>query len=459
MKRRSVRLPLLTVLIATVTLVAANAPTLASAAPSVGAASVSAPSFHSADGLTLDSVTSTDPRLWRLTVSTDALAQPVKVNVLLPTGYASSDRRYPSLYLEYGTSGTVDDWLTKGNAEAATASYPMIVVIPDSGYNGNGGSWFTNWVDQHTPLGTANWETFHINQLIPFIDTNLRTINSRSERAIAGLSQGGFGATSYAARHPDLFGAVASFSGAPDIESNPVVKAGGTAIISATASGLDGVQPNAFFGDPILNDINWQGHNPANLVTNLRDTNIRLWTGNGLPGPLDTPASALSAGAAIESVVHLSTLSFAQVAKAAHVPYVLDDYGPGTHSWPYWARDLIQWLPHLAQVLTSPAAAPTSISYRSVDKTWSQWGWTVANHRFATQAFSGLSNASARGFTFRGRSATVTTPPVYAPGSRHTLSVSGGRAPATAVADRSGRLSIAVRSGLLNRPVVVAVGA
>lgn len=418
-----------------------------------------APGFHSADGLTVDSATSTDPRLWRLTVSTAALARPVKINVLLPVGYADTARRYPTMYLEYGTSGTVDDWLTAGNAEAATAPYPMIVVIPDSGYDGNGGSWFTNWVDQHTALGRANWETFHINQLIPFIDANLRTVAARADRAIAGLSQGGFGATSYAARHPDLFGAVASFSGAPDIDSNPVVKVGATAIISATASALDGVEPNAFFGDPITDDINWQGHNPANLVTNLQDTDIALWTGNGLPGPLDTPSTAVSSGALIEGAVHLSTLSFAQVAKAAHVRYTLDDYGPGTHTFAYWARDLAQWLPHLAQLFAEPAPAPTTISYRSIDSTWTQWGWTVANHRPQAQAFSSLTGASARGFTFEGTSADVTTAPSYLPGSVHAIHLTGGSGPSTAVADTSGRLSIAVRAAAGRHRVVVEVAA
>ena len=63
------------------------------------------------------------------------------------------------------------------------------------------------------------WETFHIDQLIPWIDHNLRTVADRRGRAIAGLSQGGFCSMSYAARHPDLFGVALSFSGAPTSRS------------------------------------------------------------------------------------------------------------------------------------------------------------------------------------------------------------------------------------------------
>ena len=61
------------------------------------------------------------------------------------------------------------------------------MVLPEAGYDGNGGSWFTNWVDQHAALGTANWETFEAQQVIGFIDANLRTKATRSARAVAGL--------------------------------------------------------------------------------------------------------------------------------------------------------------------------------------------------------------------------------------------------------------------------------
>jgi S-formylglutathione hydrolase FrmB len=51
-------------------------------------------------------------------------------------------------------------------------------------------------------------------ELVPWIDATYRTIAARRGRAIAGVSMGGYGALSYAARHPDTFAAAASFSGA-----------------------------------------------------------------------------------------------------------------------------------------------------------------------------------------------------------------------------------------------------
>ena len=401
-----------------------------------------APAFHDSAGLTVDSATQTDARTWHLVVETASLSRPVRVNVLLPEGYSAGSDRYPVLYLFHGTSGGADDWLDAGHAEAATDPYPMIVVMPDAGYANDGGGWFTNWVDQQTSLGASNWETFHVDQLVPWVDANLRTIADRSERAIAGLSQGGFGSFSYAARHPDLFSSAASFSGAPDIASSPVVQAAAGLVICGTASGLDGVEPFAMFGDPILKRLNWQGHNPANLVTNLRDTDLELWTGNGVPGPLAPPSSATPGAAAVETITHESTLSFTRIARGHHVAYTLDNYGAGTHEWPYWARDLTQYLAALAPQFAHPAAAPHSVSYRSVDKSWTQWGWHAANQRGRALGWSALTGASTTGFGYTGGPAVVTTPAAYTPGAHYTAT---GAGPAQhLVADGTGRLTVAV---------------
>jgi S-formylglutathione hydrolase FrmB len=423
-------------------------------------ATAGAPTFTSGNGLTVVSSTFDGSRTYHLVVSTAALSKPVRVNVLVPSDYAATTQRYPTLYLFHGTSGGADDWITSGNVVAATAGLPLIVVMPDAGYNSDGGGWFTNWVDQKTSLGVANWETFHINQLVPWIDANLRTIANRGGRAIAGLSQGGFGSFSYAARHPDLFSDAASFSGAPDIASNPVAQGGAELIIGATATALDGVEPNAMFGDPVLDRINWLGHNPATLVTNLASTELDLWTGNGTPGPFDSAGVNELSGEAIETIVHASAHFFASAANNAHVPYYLDDYGPGTHSWPYWARDLVQYLPKLMAHFASPAAAPTTISYKSVDKAWSQWGWTVSNNRVVSQAWSALSSASTAGFVLTDtNAAVVSTPASYAPGGHYVVTAAGGTTAHAVVASAAGTITLTVRPALLHTSVTVRIAA
>ncbi|MBV8297361.1 MAG: esterase family protein, partial [Acidimicrobiia bacterium] len=361
------------------------------------------------------SATALDSRQYDVQVSSAALGRTVDIRILVPADYAASTARYPVLYLFHGTSGRASDWVNLGGAEAATARLELITVMPDAGFNGDGGGWFTNWYDTKTALGPSQWETFHVNQVIPWIDANLRTIANRDGRAVAGLSQGGFGSTTYAARHPDTFVSAGSFSGAPDIDYNPVVAVGATGIIQATAVGLDGVEPDAMFGPRATDEINWQGHDPADLVTNLRGVDLWLWTANGLPGPLDPPQPN-PAAMGIEAATHGSTLSFAQRAQLLNVPIHLEDYGNGTHTWPYWARDLTQYLPPLMATFASPPTPPATTSYQSIDKSWLQWRWSVAIQRSPEQQFSALTGASAAGFTLSGTgTANVVTPPFYGP--------------------------------------------
>ena len=402
--------------------------------------------FTDGNGIHVQSQQQVDDRLYALSVATPALGRAVRVRVLVPDGYTpDAAQRYPVLYLFHGTSGGADDWLQSGDVRATTAGLPLIVVMPDAGFDNDGGGWFTNWWDAGTALGPSQWETFHVDQLIPWIDANLDTVATRSGRAVAGLSQGGFGAFTYAARHPDLFAAAASLSGAPDIASNPVIEAGATGVIEYTAAQLDGVEPAAMFGPHATNEINWQVRNPTTLVTNLRGMGLFLYTATGIPGALDGPTPD-PAASGIEAITHLSTLSFTSTADRVGVAYYLDDYVFGTHTWPYWAQDLRDLVPRLMQVFAAPST-PATICYESIDPTWTQWGWTVANHRAQARAFSDLTDAGASGFTLRGfGSATVTTPAFYQPGSTHPVVITAplGSTSAQAVADAAGRLTIDV---------------
>jgi S-formylglutathione hydrolase FrmB len=403
---------------------------------------VMGPVFSDGDGIHVVAVQRIDDRQYNVRMSTAALGRAVDVRILLPAGYGLDPAaRYPVLYLFHGTSGQAADWVARGDAEAATARLRLITVMPDAGFDGDGGGWFTDWVDTHTALGPSKWETFHVGQLIPWIDHNLRTIAKRSGRAIAGLSQGGFGAMSYAARHPDLFAAAASFSGAPDIDHDPVAAVGATAVIDAIAVAYDGVQPDAMFGSRLTDEINWQGHDPTDLATNLRGMSLSLYTATGLPGSLDPPNPGLPA-MGIEALTHISTLGFHQRLVQLRIPSVLDDYVFGTHTFPYWARDLRWYLPALMRTFADPSPDPAVVSYAAIERNWTQWGWSVSMKRPSAWEFSRLSGADAGGFTLRGSGkATVTTPPFYRSGAAAEVTLAGSRTVKVRV-DSAGRLTI-----------------
>jgi S-formylglutathione hydrolase FrmB len=411
----------------------------------VGTAAASASFFDSA-GLHVVTVQQLDPRLVELTVTTSALPAPARIRILLPADYsAHPTRRYPVLYLLHGTSGGAADWTTMGEAEQTTSGLPLIVVMPDIALNYDGGGWCTNW-----PSGSYSWETFHVDQLIPWVDANLRTIAKRAGRAITGLSQGGFCSMSYAARHPDLFATALAYSGAPDIAYDPEAVVGSTAVINATEVGLDGVPPNSIFGDRATNEINWADHDPTTLANNLRGMNLSMYFGNGQPGPLDPSPNA--GAMAIEALVHTDNVDFHNRLLALGIPSLYDDYGPGTHSWPYWVRDL-QWsIVSIMAAFAHPPAPPARVTYTIAEARYSVFGWTVTMHRTAEE-FSTLEEAGKRGFALAGSgSGTVVTPPMFVPGASYQLTLRGQTASSilTAVADAAGRLQVEVPLGPSN---------
>jgi S-formylglutathione hydrolase FrmB len=166
---------------------------------------------------------------------------------------------------------------------------------------------------------------------------------------------------SYPARHPDLFGMALAYSGAPDIAYDPDVEVGSTAIISATEVFLDRVPPNSMFGDRVTQEVNWADHDPATLAENLRDTRLSMYFGNGQPGPLD-PSPVNPAGTAIEAAVARDNVDFHNRLDSLGIPSYYDPYGPGTHSWPYWTRDLKQSIGSIMDEFAHPAAAPERVT-------------------------------------------------------------------------------------------------
>jgi S-formylglutathione hydrolase FrmB len=334
-----------------------------------------------------------------------------------------------------------------GQAEQTTAGLPLIVVMPDIALHSDGGGWCTDWPD-----GKEKWETFHIDQLIPWVDANLPTVAARRGRAVYGLSQGGFGAMSYAARHPDLFAAAGSYSGAIDTAADPTAQLLVTPIVQGTAFGLDRQPADAMFGPRTTNEINWAAHDPATLAANLRGMDIRLYTGNGRPGPLD--AGFPNPGAmAIESGVHELTQLFHARLERLGIPSAYRDYGPGTHSWAYWARDLRDTIAPLMETFGHPRPDPVTVDYRSAEDPWSAWGWDVDVHRPARE-FSALQDAGRDGFALRGSgTADVVTAPLYPAGATATVHITGLQVDRTetATADGAGRLHLTVPLGPGNR--------
>jgi S-formylglutathione hydrolase FrmB len=401
-------------------------------------AALAAPSASArgeAAGLAVADEQKLSPRLTDYTMGTPALVGDVHVRVLIPAGFdASAARRYPVLYLLNGCCEDWRSWTDLGHAEDSTAAYPVIVVMPEGGYDGNYTDWFNDGA-----FGPPRWETFHVNQLIPWVERTFPAVRGRRGRAVAGLSMGGFGALSYAARHPGLFTAAASFSGVIDTNT----AAGSQAVDYESLQG--GHAPFGPFGPRETQEVRWRAHNPFDLAENLRGLPLTLRTGNGKPGG-DYGSGSPDA---IEDLVHRENLSTHDRLLELGIRHVWDDYGPGQHEWPYWEQDLRRTLPWLMKRFARPRRTPRVVTHTAAEPAYRAWGWNVAVRRVALE-FSTLRDASRRGFTLSGSGdARVTTPRLYRRGCRYRLTTTGrgGRSTAIRRAGRRGRLRIPVLLG------------
>jgi len=122
------------------------------------------------------------------------------INIYIPTGYEKSGMRYPTIYWIGGYTGgslynypkILDDAIQNGKIA------PVIIVF----INTPEGTWFVN-----SDI-TGYWEDFLVKELVPYIDSNYRTIPDVKKRGIGGHSAGGWDAIMFPLFYPGIWGAV-----------------------------------------------------------------------------------------------------------------------------------------------------------------------------------------------------------------------------------------------------------
>ena len=134
-----------------------------------------------------------------------SLAETLDFLIYLPPCYDEHvGQHYPVLYLLHGQTYTNDQWVRLGapyladRLIAAGDAPPLIIVMP----------YDSSW-KQPTEYEFAEALT---EELIPYVDAHYRTIASRGQRAIGGLSRGAGWAIHLGLTHPDLFGAFGAHS-------------------------------------------------------------------------------------------------------------------------------------------------------------------------------------------------------------------------------------------------------
>ena len=259
-------------------------------------------------------------RTWDLTVRSPAVGADVSVRLLLPVRYEQEPgRRWPVLYLLHGCCDSFASWTRSTDVEQLSRSTDVLVVMPDGGDVG----FYSDW--RRGP----RWETFHVIELPALLS---RTYRASSRQAVAGVSMGGLGALGYAARHPGTFAVAASFSGVVDTQLSD-----GESQAYLDLAGSYGADGRDLWGDPVTDEETWDAHDPIRLAPELRTTRLFVSAGDGRPGPLDPRGTTTDQ---TEAAIGAENEAFVARLRALHLDAQIDLYGPGTHSWTYWQREL-----------------------------------------------------------------------------------------------------------------------
>ena len=136
-----------------------------------------------------------------------------KAFVYTPPGYQKGKTKYPVLYLQHGWGEDETAWSNQGRANlimdnmiAENKIKPFIIVMTYG---------MTNEIKWGglKDFKIDAFQTVMVDELIPYIDSNFRTLANQSNRAMAGLSMGGMETRMITLNKPEVFSYYGLLSG------------------------------------------------------------------------------------------------------------------------------------------------------------------------------------------------------------------------------------------------------
>lgn len=254
------------------------------------------------------------------------------MNRSIPVCIVSPGRGKGTLYLLDGlrAPNNSSGWLI--NTRVASWTRGVNVVIPFGG----GGSFYTDWENRDPALGNNKWETFLTRELPDYMTNRHGAV--RNKNGIAGLSMSGTSALNLASRHPNLYKAVASYSGYPT-----VTMPGFTQGIMASVADMGGNPMNMWGVYPAGQ---WFANDPFLSAGNLAGKRVYISAGTGMGSRYDSSLLPGSAGfnplkftQMVPLEVASSMSSQMYIARVAAVPgvHLTTNITPdGDHWWTYW---------------------------------------------------------------------------------------------------------------------------
>jgi len=153
----------------------------------------------------------TGPGLTLKVFRSDATDADVSYHVFLPTAYeAEPTRQFPVIYWLHGTGGgiaRVPMIAARFAAAIKGGEIPPVIVVFPHGLSAG------MWLDSKD--GSTLIESILIKELIPHVDSCLRTIAAREGRILEGFSMGGYGVARLGFRYPQMFAGVLMLASGP----------------------------------------------------------------------------------------------------------------------------------------------------------------------------------------------------------------------------------------------------
>src|SRR6266700_2093892 len=241
------------------------------------------------------------------------LARSVSYCVVLPASFdAEKTKRFPILYELHGLGDNEQFFVHSGlwnlvEDQRERGELKDFLIATPAG----GASFYINAKD-----GKVRYEDFLLREFFPFIEKKYRASPGRANRAISGVSMGGYGALHLAFRHPQLFSSVSAHSPAI-VDKLPAFTSPtqGGSIRTRILGGTFGSPPDPAF---------WDRNSPLMLVraANLAGLKIYFDCGDHDDFGFETGATALDKILISRRILH-----------EAHIY-------PGRHDWPYFAEHL-----------------------------------------------------------------------------------------------------------------------
>jgi S-formylglutathione hydrolase FrmB len=145
-----------------------------------------------------------------VTFHSAALERDVTYRVILPA-HVEAGKRLPAVYVLHGGGADFHSWSNDSDV-ARFAEQGFILVMPEGA-----SSYYVNAARRPRD----RYEDYVVHDLIGDVESRFPASHQRQDRAIAGVSMGGFGAITLSLKHPDLFIFAAGLSPAIDVPTRP----------------------------------------------------------------------------------------------------------------------------------------------------------------------------------------------------------------------------------------------